>query len=507
MKGKKLAALLLAGVMAVSAAACGAAGEGGNTAKESDGSEKSEEVYTVKWVMPGNEPEELPRVEEALNKKLEEEGMNLQVDIVRIPWDAWDQKTNLMLTTGEEFGLIHIMMDQGSILGKDVLCDLRPYLEKFPELKGRFDEQAWKEGTIKSGEVVAVPAQWQIMQPLGRLSLRTDPLEKLGIPLPQTPEEVMRAAVKIKEYVEKETGQPAYYWTQSVKYPAEWLERTYDTYPFYVDRVNNLWKVDQDGNVTSWFESEEFKKDAAYYREMYLNGLISADLLTKNEVWDVQNKGTLIMGDCYNWGTVRSLQEAGFPDASLELYYLNENVPRVLPLTVGNMNGIPKTCSNPEAVMKFLDWFYADAANVQLLVYGIEGEHYRRIEGEERRVEFLEDSSKTRLYFFDNWEVGYYPYNLYNITEPEGTIMEETTPLEEGTYITSPVAGFIFNEEPVLTEMANLKNEVVSSMYPIKFGFVEYEKAYDAAIAKMKAAGLDRVIEEYQRQLNEYLGK
>ena len=44
-------------------------------------------------------------------------------------------------------------------------------------------------------------------------------------------------------------------------------------------------------------------------------------------------------------------------------------------------------------------------------------------------------------------------------------------------------------------------------MYPIKFGFVDYEEAYDAAIAKLKAAGLDKVIEEYQKQLNEYLGK
>ena len=509
MKMKRLAALLLTGIMAVSMIACGTAKEDGGTSGSTGtvGAGESEEPYTVKWILPGNEPEDLPKIEEVLNKKLTDDGMDLQVDIVRIPWDAWDQKSNLMLTTGEEFGLLHIMQDQGSVMSKGVLYDLREYLDEYPELKGRFNEQAWDEVTTKDGEIVAVPAEWQVMQPLGQLSIRKDVLDKLGIPLPQTPEEVMQATIKIKEYVENETGQQAYFWTQNVKYPAEWLERTYDSYPFYVDRVNNLWKVDQDGNVTSWFESEEFKKDAQFYREMYKNGLISPDLLTKNEVWDVQNKGTVILGDCYNWGTIEALKQSGYPDADLEFYYLNEKNTRVLPLTIGNMNGIPQSCTNPAAVIKFLDWFYSDPSNVQLLVFGIEGEHYKRVEGDEKRIEILKDASGTALYQFDNWEVGYYPYTLFSVDESEESIIQQTTPLEEGTYVTSPVAGFIFNEEPVITEMANLTNEVVSSMYPIKFGFVDYEEAYDAAIAKLKAAGLDKVIEEYQKQLNEYLGK
>ena len=129
------------------------------------------------------------------------------------------------------------------------------------------------------------------------------------------------------------------------------------------------------------------------------------------------------------------------------------------------------------------------------------------MEGEEKKIEILKDDAGMALYQFDNWEVGYYPYSLFDREEPEESIIQQTTPLEEGTFVTSPVAGFIFNEEPVITEMANLTNEVVSSMYPIKFGFVDYEEAYDDAIAKLKAAGLDKVIEEYQKQLNEYLGK
>lgn len=69
------------------------------------------------------------------------------------------------------------------------------------------------------------------------------------------------------------------------------------------------------------------------------------------------------------------------------------------------------------------------------------------------------------------------------------------------------MAGFIFDESPVTTEMANLRTEVVASMYPIKFGYASYEANIDTAIANLKAAGLDKVLAEYQAQLNAFLGK
>lgn len=107
MKFKKMTALLLSSVMAVSLAACGTAGNG--EGKQAEAGTDSKNLYTVKWVTPGNEPERMDAVEKAINEKLIADGRNIQLEIVRIPWDAWDQKTNLMLTTGEEFDLLNVM--------------------------------------------------------------------------------------------------------------------------------------------------------------------------------------------------------------------------------------------------------------------------------------------------------------------------------------------------------------------------------------------------------------
>ena len=48
---------------------------------------------------------------------------------------------------------------------------------------------------------------------------------------------------------------------------------------------------------------------------------------------------------------------------------------------------------------------------------------------------------------------------------------------------------------------------MVKSIYPINLGLVSYEEGYEDALSRMKAAGIDKVVEEYQRQVNEYLGK
>ena len=46
---------------------------------------------------------------------------------------------------------------------------------------------------------------------------------------------------------------------------------------------------------------------------------------------------------------------------------------------------------------------------------------------------------------------------------------------------------------------------IAENVWPMRFGVVDYDEAYDRALKNMKAAGLDRVIEEYQKQFSAYM--
>lgn len=116
---KKHYAILCAVVLALSTLiGCGKAsdspaanGENNASSPKSDNNNTSE-VVRIKYVVPGTEPKDYQKVFEKVNEKLAADGVGVEVEKIFIPWDAWDQKLNLMLSTGEEFDLFHVMQDR-----------------------------------------------------------------------------------------------------------------------------------------------------------------------------------------------------------------------------------------------------------------------------------------------------------------------------------------------------------------------------------------------------------
>lgn len=73
----------------------------------------------------------------AVNEKLKEDGVNIEVSVTRIPWDAYAEKLNLMLTTGEEFELLHVMQDVknlSAIAGMGAISSIHDSIQNYPDL-------------------------------------------------------------------------------------------------------------------------------------------------------------------------------------------------------------------------------------------------------------------------------------------------------------------------------------------------------------------------------------
>ena len=96
----------------------------------------------------------------AVNEKLKEDGVNIEVSVTRIPWDAYAEKLNLMLTTGEEFELLHVMQDVknlSAIAGMGAISSIHDSIQNYPDLYNKFSETEWL-GTLYKGEEYAVRA-------------------------------------------------------------------------------------------------------------------------------------------------------------------------------------------------------------------------------------------------------------------------------------------------------------------------------------------------------------
>ena len=166
-----------------------------------------------------------------------------------------------------------------------------------------------------------------------------------------------------------------------------------------------------------------------------------------------------------------------------------------------NGNAVPVSCTDPNVPLSFLDWLYKDAENYQLFMYGVEGETYKKVTDNPMETIFGADGKP--LYKYDDWQMGNADFRLYDATATDTLMKMYTTPIT-GTNVRTPMVGFNFDPVNVSNEVANLTNEIITSIYPIKFGVVDYDSNIDQAIQRLKAAGLDKVLEEYSKQYKEH---
>ena len=468
----------------------------------------AEEKVTLRYAMPLGPGAGLEEGVKAVNEKMAADGLNIELEVIVIPFSSYSEKVTAMFAAGQPLDIIYIMQDQrniGSFVGDDMIMPIDDLLKNYPALEGLYTEQQWGASTY-NGSRYAVPAVWKDFSKIyGDLTTRSDIIEKhFDGKYPTDTEELYEYLKAMQAIMEKETGTKAYMWLQSLNESADFLSRTYDSWPFYVDKNNSLLLFRQDGTIESYFESEEFKMAANYFRRLYTEGLIHPDIINEN-----QNRnsyayvGSFLPSPTFNYDLQNTIV-AQVPEAKIELFYLAPEKIKLVSQITMNMNAVSSTSEHPEKVIEFFDWLYADQDNFDSFYLGIEGVHYNLTD--EGRVEYINDASGTALYKMPAWVCGNLKLNRFGTSYTEKGIQYDNIPLPADQVVYSPMLNFVFDSAPVEMELINLTQEVTATLLPIKLGMVDYEENIGPAIEKLKAAGLDAYIAEYQRQLDAFRG-
>ena len=465
-------------------------------------------IHPVRIVQPGVLPAEYDAGIAAVNEKLLADGYDIQVEVIRIPWGEYDTKLNMMLADGEPFELLHVMQDvknMSSLAAMGAIIPIDEYLDKYPDLVAKFTDTEWL-GALYNGQHYAVPCSWRSFDnTMSYIDLRTDVMKAVGYDAfpSDSVDNVIDLMKKSQDYILEETGIKAYNWFHQNQDTAHWLHRTYDTYPFYVENSLGLVLARQDGTIDSFYESEEFKKDCETYYKMYQDGLVNPDVLNLDHsvMYDDAQLGAFLPSQTFDPYTGVTIKRNTGIDATVDWVEMNPEKPEMIYTFVQNLNAISATAEDPESGLKFLQWLYSSKENHDLFHYGTEGTYYTAI-GDDKMDQVLGDDGNA-LYYMDTWMTGYLPYMRFAADAPESHINYMTYKAEN--YVVSPIAGFIFDASNVQTELNNLQTEIIASIYPIKVGMVSYEENIDQAIANLKAAGLDKYMEEYRKQFAAYL--
>ena len=177
------------------------------------------------------------------------------------------------------------------------------------------------------------------------------------------------------------------------------------------------------------------------------------------------------------------------------------------------ITAVSSTSKNPERAVMFMNLQYSDEYIATASRFGIEGTHYNIVQDSEGndRLDFKgtvnDVAAADRPYY--NW-YGAQWGNLFKCTLPINQPDNFYTALAEmneeaGQYETN--LGFVFNQDPVVNEIAacagvieEYKKPLMKGAYPAE----EIEAKCAEFVEKLNANGMQKIVDEAQKQLNEW---
>jgi putative aldouronate transport system substrate-binding protein len=504
---KKALLILISAMLALALlAGCITQDTGGQTNRQGSGDDQKQ-IITCRYVLPGSAPTDIDVVEPMINEAMQKAGVNVELKREYIPWEAWEQKTNMYLSTGEVFDLLNVMNDIipiSSYVSRGALADITDIMNQYGSNILATNPDIMMDAVKVNNRIYGIPAFWVEFSHSPEMTIRLDILRKYNLPVPKNMEELTETfEIVMSKWEGPEKPYIPIIGAQTTKFGL--AQKGYDSWPFWV--YDNFIYVNQHGMVANYFETEEFKQDCKWARLWYQKGLIHPDVLVfKSDQLNAQL-------DSGNWfihaGTIGSIDniKKNYPDIAVDDFaFLNFNPekPNLRPYGTRNMNAVPKSSKNPEAGVMFINWLYANQENYDLYMYGREDIDYEKTGARTRKV-LLKEGQSVPAYFADDWMIGNIKYLRTSETTPTATI--EMLYTIDTTAVNSIAASFTYDASDVMAELANVRTEIQASIAPIACGVVDYETELPKALEKLKAAGMDKVINEYKTQFEAFRKK
>lgn len=465
---------------------------------EATGSANAEPPYEVKMAFPifGAVPTNIAEVEAAISA-LTKEKINATVKLTPISIGAWDQQSNLMLTSGEE---VDLMFVNGRVftglVSKGQLQELDALLDEYGQgIKEVFDPQYLK-ATMVGGKTYAVPSMREMAADYGLSTLKRY-TDKYNI-YPSSIKTLDDLGAMFKTIKDGEPGLPAVLVPQTVGVSFVDSFRWFDPLG---DSIGVLPNFEGDLTVVNLYETEEYASFVKKMREWYNAGYIMKDSATTKDNGDAlikAGKGIARLTNLKPGYERQTSLEYGEPATVISLTPAYATTSSV----AGVNWGIPHSSKRPDKAMQMLNLMYKDVDIVNLFDWGIEGKDY--VKKSDTIIDYPPGLDATTVAY--NMNLGWMFGNqlLSYIFEGEDPDLWSKMEAFNANAVKSPALGFTFDADPVKTEYAAVTNVISQYKLPIETGSVDPDKMLPEFVAKLKSSGIEKIIAEKQKQLDEW---
>lgn len=270
---------------------------------------------------------------------------------------------------------------------------------------------------------------------------------------------------------------------------------------------NMLWLNDyifvdnntKDNKIYSWFESPEFQKTAEVSKRWQDLGIMSKQYMSDPGAASAKfdaGQGMFCSGNAgYPWEEFPTLN-AIVPTARLVNYRLGDTSSRPLnsrgTYSVGFV--VSAQAKNPGAYVRLFNDIYTDQSTYDFWTYGVKDVDYTL----DTNGKLL--TKKNDGVFFNEWVTANVDYLRWDSKIPDSYI-QVYKHFNDGC-IPQKDIGFVFNPDPVKTVIAQMEAVRTEYLVPIAVGLKDYNTYYPDALKRLKDAGLDQYIAEFQKQFS-----
>ena len=483
---KLLAIILLVALTATLAVGCG------SNSVDSDNPAETVELIWYTGFGGTETPKDMDKVLAELNKYTKEK-INATVKIIPLPFGDYEKKMNPILSSGETCDLVFTCswtLDYRNYASKGMFYPLDDLIPKYgAKLDTVVPKELWEVARI-DGKIIAVPNYKDLVyQQI--IVFNKNLADKLGLNLSS----VKSFADLSSVYAIAHAKDPNLMCFGFQPGTAVSLYQKYDFINSF-GMPGAVALTDKSCKVVNQCEDPEFINVYKIYHEFYNKGYISKEASTSRNEGNLFTKAQAlstvdvlipnsnsVLGSLY-----------GFPVETVKIY---DRPAMTTHSTSGSMIAISATSKNPARAMRFLELLNTDPYVRNMVAYGIEGVHYDKtgptsikFRPEHKNYEMMGFALGNRL--------------IEYTVDPAPPDSNQLLKAFNDTGIISPILGFGFNPEPVKSEISAIKNCNEQYAPAIYTGMLETEPAVREYIAQLKSAGLDKVLAEMQKQIDEW---
>lgn len=476
---KRILAVMLVAIMLVTFCSCG--GKGG----------ESGDVPTLTWLVPGEAQPDVAKVMAEANKIIEP-AIGAKLDLQFIDAGSFRDRMTMNMASGKEYDLCFVgycnpyydaaqkggLMEIGEIMKKEA-----------PDLYKSLPDYAW-ESTLVNGGIYAVP-NMQIYARQESLIVKRDLAEKYDLKAEdiKTMSDIEPFLAKIKAGEKDVVPYRSYY--------GIWMWY-YDKYEEILGSSIGGIGIKSDGSSKKavWlFDTPEYKQGLKDIRSWYEKGYIRSDAASvTDDAMDFKAGKYAVSQDVYKPGFVEGFSKNYDFDINaipvMKPYVYSSNI-------VNTMIGVGASSKNPVKAVKLIELMNTNKELYNLISYGIEGEHYTLTD--EGKVSFVEGSG---YYHNSAWMFGN-QFNAIVVDGQDDDVWEQTIKMNDEAR-KSPILGFVFDKSKVLAEISQCQTITGEYAPAINKGVRDPEEYWDTYMKRMKEAGCDKILDEVNRQLDEY---